>query len=768
MGRMMRRWFFGARVTRSFVALRSLYLILGVLGLAAAPSACSSGNAPSSLTIDSGEPHLAEDCGTPGDEDGNGVADCQDPVCAGTPTCVAGCGNGHIDPGEQCDDGNHVNGDGCESDCTASCGNGIMDANEACDDGNRVNGDGCENDCTLPVCGNGVLDDGEHCDDGNRVNGDSCENDCSLPVCGNAIKDFFEQCDDGNRVNGDGCENDCSLPVCGNGITDVGEACDDGNRVNGDDCENDCSLPVCGNGVLDDGEHCDDGNRVNGDSCENDCSLPVCGNAIKDFGEQCDDGNASNGDGCDPTCRRSTYTYVKASNTGQLDYFGTSIALSADGSTLAVGAPGESSAATGVDGDQSNNAAESAGAVYVYVRAGASWVQQAYLKASNTNPFDQFGTSVALSADGSTLAVGAPTSDEAPGPGAVYVFTRSGPLWSPQPAIMIPNPRSAFDEFGWSVALSGDGMTLAIGAMAESSQATGIDGDPGTTSAPGAGAAYVFTRAAVGWIQQAYIKASNTGAGDSFGYAIALTGDGSTLAVGATGEDSNATGIGGSQTNNAAPAAGAVYTFTRTGTAWTQQAYIKASNTNRGDLFGGSVTLSADGSTLAVGAVGEDSAATGVNGDQASNAVLEAGASYVFARAGNAWTQQAYVKASNTSSTQQFGWSVALSPDGAVLAVGAEAEDCAAIGINGGSCTTAATASGAVYRFTRDGAAWHPEAYIKASNTGAGDEFGFSVALAADGTLAVGANGEWSAATGINGNQANNSSAAAGAVYVVR
>ena len=115
-------------------------------------------------------------------------------------------------------------------------------------------------------------------------------------------------------------------------------------------------------------------------------------------------------------------------------------------------------------------------------------------------------------------------------------------------------------------------------------------------------------------VQQSYLKASNTNANDQFGYLIAFSGD--TLVVGAPQEGSNAIGVNGDQSNNSAPNSGAVYVFTRTGGVWTEQAYLKASNTNTNDQFGVSVAISGD--TLAVGAMFEDSNATGVNGDQST------------------------------------------------------------------------------------------------------------------------------------------------------
>jgi len=261
--------------------------------------------------------------------------------------------------------------------------------------------------------------------------------------------------------------------------------------------------------------------------------------------------------------------------------------------------------------------------------------------------------------------------------------------------------------------------------------------------------------------QQAYVKASNTGASDLFGSAVAISGD--TLVVGASGEASSATGIGGNQADNSAASAGAVYVFTRDGAGlWSQQAYIKASNTQADDRFGASVTLSGD--TLAVGAIGEDSATTGVGGNQADNSAASAGAVYVFTRDGaGLWSQQAYIKASNSQADDQFGRSVAISGD--TLAVGVEQEDSSATGINGDQTDNSATNSGAAYVFARDGAGmWSQQAYIKASNSGANDWFG-TLALSGD-TLVVGARGEDSAATGLNGDQSGNSVLEAGAVYV--
>lgn len=135
--------------------------------------------------------------------------------------------------------------------------------------------------------------------------------------------------------------------------------------------------------------------------------------------------------------------------------------------------------------------------------------------------------------------------------------------------------------------------------------------------------------------QQAYLKASNTGSRDEFGVSVSLSGD--TLVVGAMSEDSAATGVNGDQLDNNALDSGAAYMFTRTGGVWNQMIYFKASNTGgavpingtfQGDQFGSQLALF--GNTLAVGVVPEDSAAKGVNGNQADNSAFNSGAAYVF------------------------------------------------------------------------------------------------------------------------------------------
>ncbi len=468
--------------------------------------------------------------------------------------------------------------------------------------------------------------------------------------------------------------------------------------------------------------------------------------------------------------------YAKASNTSSSDLFGISVSLWGD--TLVVGATGEASASTGVSGDQANNSASNAGAAYVFTRnSSGAWSQQAYLKASNTNLNDWFGWSVAVWGD--TIAVGAilesssatgvngnEADNSASNAGAVYVFTRTGTTWSQQAYLKASHSRAdAF--FGSSISLWGD--TLAVGSR-DSSAATGVNGDEIDTSAQGSGAVHVFTRTGSVWSQQAYLKASNTAKSDSFGVSVALWED--RLAVGAPGEDSGATGdMGADQGDNSALDAGAVYTFRRTGSTWSQDDYLKAPNTGAGDRFGTSVSLF-DG-TMAVGAPFEDSAEKGTSGTGLDNSAMDSGATYVFEDSGH-WALRAYLKAKNTDIADHFGENVAVWGD--VVAVSADGEASGSPGVDGSALDNGSPGAGAIYVYNRCGIAcgnpslWVSSAYVKASNPNAGDAFGGvepsrAIALWGD-TLAVGAQNEASPATGIDGNQTLNTAVGAGAAYV--
>ena len=466
----------------------------------------------------------------------------------------------------------------------------------------------------------------------------------------------------------------------------------------------------------------------------------------------------------------SQQVYVKAADAGPNARFGTRVAIAGD--TMVVGA---------------NDVNTAAGAAYVFVRSGTSWSQQAYLQAPNTEANDRFGVSVALSGD--TIVVGAEAEDSsettvtngptasadnsANGAGAAYVFVRSGTSWSHQAYLKAPNAEAS-DRFGLNVAISGD--TIVVAATDEDSNETSITN--GTTasadnSAGAAGAAYVFVRSGTSWSHQAYLKAANAEANDRFGFGVAISGD--TIVVSTRDEDSNETSITNGPTasaDNSASSAGAAYVFVRSGTSWSQQAYLKASNAEASDRFGNSVAISGD--TIVVAAFNEKSAQTTItNGNTASadNAAFNAGAAYVFVRSGTSWSQQAYLKAPNGEANDALGMSVAIS--GNTIAVGAYLEDSNQTTITNGSSASSdnsASAAGATYVYVRSGTSWSHQAYLKAANAEADDNFGVSVAISGD-TIVVGANNEDSNQTTItNGSSASadNSAADAGAVYVFK
>jgi hypothetical protein len=299
---------------------------------------------------------------------------------------------------------------------------------------------------------------------------------------------------------------------------------------------------------------------------------------------------------------------------------------------------------------------------------------------------------------------------------------------------------------------------------------------------------YVFARSGSTWTQQAYVKSATVEAGDLFGFSVALSFDGNTLAAAAFNEDGSGRTINPSHDNRAGES-GAVFVFTRQNSSWSQQAYIKASRSEVSDGFGFATAISDDGNTLAVGAADEACLTPGVDppgcADDAPpmrGANIWVGAAYVFVRNGTTWTEQAFIKANNARPYNSFGVRLALSGDGNTLAVTAPLEDNVGQGVRPPMIQqflqpvylnpwrerrNQAEESGAAYLFTRSGGKWTAGAYVKGSNTEEGDEFGSTVALSGNGrTMVVGAHQEDSAARGIGGNQADNSGDDSGAAYV--
>ncbi|MEZ5304325.1 MAG: hypothetical protein R3F11_27335 [Verrucomicrobiales bacterium] len=366
--------------------------------------------------------------------------------------------------------------------------------------------------------------------------------------------------------------------------------------------------------------------------------------------------------------------------------------------------------------------------------------QVAYLKSSDAVAALNFGTSVAV--EGDTIVVGSNSG--------AYVFDFDGSSWTQAAKLTNAYPfgdQTDPDSFGASVAIAGD--TIVVGAPEEDSPARTVNGGEILNESPDSGAAYVFVRENGAWSRQAYLKAGNADPGDRFGNAVAISGD--TVVVGAHLEASRATGVNGDPADESSPGfePGAAYVFQRTGEAWAQDAYLKSSTFAGREGFGRAVAIS--GNTIAVGMPAEGGGGAGVNGPPNDGSAPASGAVYLYQRSAAGWGTEAYVKALAPQAADNFGASVALSR-GRLLV--------------GAPLWPAGADQGQAYVFTKSGGAWSQTVFLSASNGEADDFYGISVAMAGD-LIAIGAQGEASAARGIDGDQGSNAAPNSGAVYVI-
>ena len=314
------------------------------------------------------------------------------------------------------------------------------------------------------------------------------------------------------------------------------------------------------------------------------------------------------------------------------------------------------------------------GKAYIFVKSGTTWTEAVQLTASDGAENDQFGTSVAISADGSTAVVGAPNSQ-----GEAYVFVKSGATWI-EGATLTASDHMGGEAFGVSVGISADGSTTVVGAFG------------GYVGGVPTGAAYVFTGSGATWTEAAKLSASDGEHGDAFGASVAITSDGSTMVVG-----SPKCYVGGVRM-------GAAYVFAQSGATWTEAAKLSASDGADLDYFGYSVAITPDGSTAAFGTPYDDA---------------QQGSVYMFVNNGATWTEAAKLTAAGGAAGDVFGLSVAISADGSTALVGAPYNN---------------SFQGAAYVFVKNGATWTEEANFTDSNaflTGGG------VALTADGGTAL-------------------------------
>jgi CSLREA domain-containing protein len=354
---------------------------------------------------------------------------------------------------------------------------------------------------------------------------------------------------------------------------------------------------------------------------------------------------------------------------------GSSVAVSANGSTMLIGASFDVDAKPG--------------AVWVYARSGSSWQEQAKLIPGDAGPygFPEFGTSVALSADGNTAVIGAPYDNTlgSSGSGAIWVYVRSGSTWSEQAKIVPADAEPSYGEggVGLSVAISADGNTVL----------TAEDGntiDSGLANAK----AWVYTRSGSTWTEQQELDL----AGYSLEpYSVALSGDGSTAMIGTP-----ETGVSPAQ---------AVWVYSRTGSTWTQQQEIVPTDASSREGFGSSVSLSSDGDEAVIG-------------DQSEGTT---GAAWMYTRSTTGWSEQQKLVPSDEGSTSDgFGDAVSISGDGNTAAIG-------------GTDDTGRD-QGAAWVYASSGGNWTEEQKISPADAGSTTQIGASVALSSDAsTVVVGA-----------------------------
>ena len=338
----------------------------------------------------------------------------------------------------------------------------------------------------------------------------------------------------------------------------------------------------------------------------------------------------------------STYIFVRngtswteqvkliASDVAEGDHFGTSVSISGD--TAIVGAYWD------------DDAGSNSGSTYIFVRNGTSWTEQVKLTASDAAADNLFGKSVSISGD--YTIVGAHGNDDAGyASGSAYIFVRNGTNWTEQ-AKLTASDATERDWFGFSVSISGD--TVIVGAY--------LDDDAGSNS----GSTYIFVRNGTSWTEQAKLTASDAAAWDGFGNSVSISEN--TVIVGAFNDDGAGSG------------SGSAYIFVRNGTSWIEQAKFIASDATERDYFGTSVSISGD--TAIVGAPGNDDAGS------------DSGSAYIFVRNGTSWTEQAKLTASDVAAWDNFGHSVSISGDTAIVA------------------ETGEDYLGSAYIFVRSGTSW--------------------------------------------------------------
>jgi len=441
---------------------------------------------------------------------------------------------------------------------------------------------------------------------------------------------------------------------------------------------------------------------------------------------------ACNSDGCTSSAALNprnlmldTIGYLKASNTDPNDLFGREVTLSDDGRTLAVTAEQESSAASGVNGDQEDNSSLNSGAVYLFRPSAAGWRQTAYLKPPMNSPGLRFGAGLALSSDGSIVAIGATAQNvsNAGLAGVVYVFRRAGATWNLAATLRSLDPQFA-DFFGYSIDMSLDGRTIKVNSL-----------QPQDAEVNHEGRTHIFDRSGSTWVHKVTLAPFHAG---DFCSKVRMSGDGLTLVANCFVPNGNVF---------------RAVTLKRIGDAWVHAGDLALTSfTNEQPL-----ALNFDATAMALTQSGTPNSSVAI-----------------YRWDGSTWVREANLFAPSTlTPSGTFGIALAFNRDGKRLAIGDFSSPAGGAGVSS-SVQSGNTPHGAVFLYQRDGALaspWQLRSVVKAPNPGSPnpgqDVFGVSVALSGSGrTLAVGADGEDSNARGIDGDQSNESAPNAGAAYL--
>jgi trimeric autotransporter adhesin len=445
----------------------------------------------------------------------------------------------------------------------------------------------------------------------------------------------------------------------------------------------------------------------------------------------------------------SAMGYVKAVQPLSEDWFGHAVALSADGSRLAVASWVEDGTVGGIDPVQVPSAGFDAGAVEVYRRDGARWQREAVIKPPTPGWGDRFGTDLAWSDDGQVLIMGVPNEDGAGSgvgsdpsikgawdSGAAHIYERDSDGQWRHAAYLKADVATAYRQFGQHVAMSGDGLWAAVTERGSSAMRV-----------------HLFRRTGSGWEATSPLSPLGNRIDDVVGRRISLDRTGRTLAVGVSSDTEGGAGVdpapGGDVTGS-----GSVYVFERnTIDAWTLSARIRADVLHANMRFGWATALSADGRRLVVGA------------SPLGPSVFEGGA-YVFERLDTGWVAGASLQPGVRSGARGFGFAVGMSHDGRTVAVSDIDEGGPGLGFD--FTAGAGTGGGSVTVFVQgSGSGWQAFPPVHAPNDQPGLLFGWSLSLAGDGkSLAVGATGDRSGAPGIGGDNQDQTAPRSGAVHL--